>query len=450
MELPKEFAIRMKEYLGNDYKDFIKSLENISPTSIRLNPLKKTTQTFSEQVPWCTNGYYIKERPIFTLDPLLHAGAYYVQEAASMFIEQVFTQLIDDTHNKKVLDLCAAPGGKSTLLSSLLKKENLLVANEVIKSRANILKENIIKWGNTNTVVTNNDPKDFKKLKNFFDIVLIDAPCSGEGLFRKDHKAMEEWSIENTELCTQRQKRIISDIWKSIKPGGIIIYSTCTYNKEENEENSKWIAEEMGATPLKLTIPKEWNVTQYENDIYGYQFYPHKTKGEGFYMSVFKKEGEHSEKSNKKNKKDQKLAAGKDEIKLISSLITSPEEYNYIKHNDTIKAFPKHHTDNILKLYSNLYVLYAGCELAEVKNKKYKPLHSLALSTILNTSSVETKDIDLETALKFLRKEDFNIEGPEGWILFTYKDTPIGWGKKLKNRINNYYPKEWRIRMKTK
>ncbi len=450
MELPKDFAERMKIYLGKEFNSFKNSLEGNSPVSIRLNPLKETTeqQQQQQQVPWCTKGYYLKERPIFTLDPLFHAGAYYVQEAASMFIEQVFTQLIEDSTNKKVLDLCAAPGGKSTLLSSHLKNDDLLVANEVIKSRANILKENIIKWGSINTVVTNNDPKDFKKLKNFFDIVLIDAPCSGEGLFRKDHNAMKEWSVENTELCTQRQKRIISDVWKSIKPGGIIIYSTCTYNKEENQENSKWIAKEMGATPLKLNIPQEWNITEVCNDIYGYQFYPHKTNGEGFYMSVFQKEGEHTEKSNCKNKKNQKLNAGKEDINLISPLINNPDNYNFIKHNETLKAFPKQQTENILNLYSNLYVLYAGCEIAEINNKKYKPLHSLALSSIINTDSINTIDLDLNTALKFLRKEDFNTEGPEGWLLFTYKNTPIGWGKKLKNRINNYYPKEWRIRMK--
>lgn len=448
MELPKEFAERMKNHLENEYIDFKKSLESNSPVSLRINPLKKHTHQFTEKVPWCNNGYYLSERPIFTLDPLFHGGVYYVQEAASMFIEQVFKQIIDDTPNKKVLDLCAAPGGKSTLLASHLKEDDLLVANEVIKSRATILKENIIKWGTINTVVTNNDPKDFSNLKNFFDIALIDAPCSGEGLFRKDNNAMKEWSIENTELCTQRQKRILSDIWKSIKPGGIVIYSTCTYNKEENEENSKWIADELGAKPLKLKVSQEWNVTEVKNEIYGYQFYPHKTKGEGFYISVFKKAGERYEKSNKKNKKDKKLTAGKEEIRLISKLIKSPEDYNFIKYNDTIKAFHKRQTENILNLYSNLYVIYAGCEIAEIKNKKYKPLHSLALSNLINKSSVNYIELNLKTALNYLRKEDFNIEGSEGWVLFTYNGIPLGWGKKLRNRINNYYPKEWRIRMK--
>ena len=241
ISLPPAFTERMQQLLGNESETFFQALVSESPTSIRLNP-EKTVNTdlpFSEllsrQVPWCSNGYYLKERPSFTSDPLLHGGAYYVQEASSMFLQVVLQQITEDTP-LRVLDLCAAPGGKSTLLANNLPKDSLLVSNEVIKSRASILKENIIKWGYDHIVVTNSDPNRFTGMKGAFDMILVDAPCSGEGMFRKDEKAITEWSENNLRLCEERQKRILSDVWDALAPGGYLVYSTCTYNPGENED----------------------------------------------------------------------------------------------------------------------------------------------------------------------------------------------------------------------
>ena len=257
ISLPTAFTERMQQLLGNESETFFQALVSESPTSIRLNP-EKTANTdlpFSEllsrQVPWCSNGYYLKERPSFTSDPLLHGGAYYVQEASSMFLQVVLQQITGDTP-LRVLDLCAAPGGKSTLLANNLPKDSLLVSNEVIKSRASILKENIIKWGYDHIVVTNSDPNRFTGMKGAFDMILVDAPCSGEGMFRKDEKAITEWSENNLCLCEERQKRILSDVWDALAPGGYLVYSTCTYNPGENEDILNWILTTFDASSVEI------------------------------------------------------------------------------------------------------------------------------------------------------------------------------------------------------
>lgn len=270
-------------------------------TSIRLNPNKPATLNpqFAtlQKVPWNSNGYYLSERPSFTSDPLFHAGAYYVQEASSMFLEDAIRQTCDLTQNLKVLDLCAAPGGKSTLIQSIISDNSLLVSNEIIKTRVNILSENITKWGAANVVVTNNDPKDFQKLPGYFDVIVVDAPCSGSGLFRKDPEAIDEWSLNNVTLCSQRQQRILADILSSLKPGGILIYSTCSYSEAEDEDICDWLLSgtQDPLSGLRLQIKSDWHIIETsspQHNAYGYRFYPDKLKGEGFFIAVFQKNGE--------------------------------------------------------------------------------------------------------------------------------------------------------------
>jgi 16S rRNA C967 or C1407 C5-methylase (RsmB/RsmF family) len=261
LNLPKAFLQSLQNLKGFDEAAFKAVHQSDSQiTSVRLNPKKIFNIQHSifnaqlEKVLWNDNGYYLPERPSFTLDPLFHAGAYYVQEASSMFLEEVLKQTVDLTKPLKVLDLCAAPGGKSTLIQSVISKESLLVSNEVIKTRVNILAENITKWGAANVVVTNNDPSDFKRLQNYFDVIVVDAPCSGSGLFRKDANAINEWSENNVTLCSQRQQRILADIIPSLKPGGVLIYSTCSYSLEEDESIADWLSEEFRVKSLKLKI----------------------------------------------------------------------------------------------------------------------------------------------------------------------------------------------------
>jgi len=290
--LPEEFIKRIRTQKYIDAEALLLALGEPSPASIRLNPSKWNARPAdSELVTWCNKGYYLTNRPSYTLDPLFHSGCYYPQEASSMFIEQVFRQVSDLSGTLRVLDLCAAPGGKSTHISDLIGPENLLVANDAIRSRAAILAESISKWGPGNTLVTQNDPAVFGKLPGYFDIILVDAPCSGEGMFRSEI-AINEWSVSNTRHCSERQKRIVMDIWPALKENGILIYSTCTFNPGENEENIKWLIENQEAECLRLNIVDYKGLTEIDFEgVDGYAFYPYKTRGEGFFISAVRKKG---------------------------------------------------------------------------------------------------------------------------------------------------------------
>nr|WP_235941887.1 rRNA methyltransferase [Pontibacter fetidus] len=441
----------MQRILGADFPDFQQALQQTPPVSIRVNKQKYTADLNLSKVPWTDTGYYLAERPSFTLDPLLHAGAYYVQEASSMFVEQALKQTIDLDQPLHVLDLCGAPGGKSTHLASLISKDSLLVSNEVIKNRASILAENIAKWGTGNVLVTNNDPRDFGRLPEFFDVMVVDAPCSGEGMFRKDPQAVEEWSEENVVLCARRQQRILSEVWQALKPGGILIYSTCTWNEAENEENMAWLAEQENAESIKLNFDTGWGIVRSEMlGVEGYRFYPHAVQGEGFFLAVMRKAGQAEEESYStgKKKKYKLQEAGKKEKALVQNWVLNPEDFAWIQHNETIFTIPQDLFEAADEVYQKLYVVYGGTQVAEVAGKKVKPLQPLALSQYLNKAEFNTFDLDLEQAIRYLRKEDINL-GTNGsdWVLLQYKGFPLGWAKQIGNRINNYYPKEWRIRM---
>ena len=291
MNLPENFVSQMQHILGAEYSAFVDNLQKEAPTTIRLNSKKNLPDSsiFPEKlapVLWNDDGFYLPQRPSFTLDPSFHAGAYYVQEASSMFVAEAIKQTVDLTKPLKIMDLCAAPGGKSTLLASLLNNKSLLVANEVIKSRIGALKENLEKWGYPNYLVSNHDPEEMIDLEGFFDVVLTDAPCSGEGLFRKDPKASKEWSENSVQLCSARQKRILQAATMLVAPNGYLCYSTCTYNEKENEQNARWLIQTTDFEEVKLNIPAEWGIVEKE---FGYQFFPHKVQGEGFYLAIFRK-----------------------------------------------------------------------------------------------------------------------------------------------------------------
>lgn len=291
MNLPSDFVTRTRSLLGEEqFEKLYEALQHDTPVSIRLNRNKcKSVPAESTSIPWCETGYYLNARPTFTFDPLFHAGSYYVQEASSMFVEQALRQYV---HTPVVmLDLCAAPGGKSTLARSVLPEGSMLVANEVMRNRSQVLAENLIKWGDEGVIVTNNDPADFTPLEAVFDVILTDVPCSGEGMFRKDPVAVDEWSIDNVTVCWQRQRRILKDIWSCLKPGGLLIYSTCTYNREENEDNVAWISCELGAEVLPVAVQEEWNITGNltGSDFPVYRFLPHRTVGEGLFLAVLRK-----------------------------------------------------------------------------------------------------------------------------------------------------------------
>jgi 16S rRNA C967 or C1407 C5-methylase (RsmB/RsmF family)/NOL1/NOP2/fmu family ribosome biogenesis protein len=443
---PQEFTTRLKSQKYIDAEALLKALEEPSPVSIRINPAKWGKRpSYSELVPWSGNGYYLENRPSYTLDPLFHSGCYYPQEASSMFLEEVIRQTSGLSEGIKVLDLCAAPGGKSTLISDMIGPHSLLVANEPIRSRAAILAETITKWGSGNTVVTQSDPAAFGKLAGYFDIIVVDAPCSGEGMFRSDI-ALNEWSLANTVHCAERQKRILSDVWPALKENGILIYSTCTFNPGENEENLKWLIDKTEAECILLNVSGFEGITQIEFEgISGYGFYPGKIKGEGFFISAIRKTGK-QEDSPVRYQKHNELRPDKNDYRVAENWTSFPKE-RLIKWGDDLIAVSCNF-DDYIHIYRNLRIVKAGTKVFAVKNKSYLPSHELALSRQLKTGTFPANEINLSKALLYLRRDSYNLKAAvKGWNLVTYFGINIGFINNLGNRVNNYFPVEWRIRM---
>ena len=457
MNLPADFVTSINLLLGSEAGLLFNALEENAPVSIRLNPvkMKRNPIKFSlpaEHVSWSKYGFYLNQRPTFTFDPLFHAGYYYVQEASSMFIEYVTKQLINGPVN--CLDLCAAPGGKSISMLSSLPDGSLLVSNEIIRQRANILSETMMKFGNSNFVVTNNNPKDFAAIPNFFDLILVDAPCSGEGMFRKDEVAINEWSADNVRMCTARQKNILSDIWSSLKPGGYLIFSTCTYNSSENEDNALWASNELGAEFTEVGVDLEWGITDSINEnVTAYRFFPFKTKGEGLFVTVLRKndtveltpQSTPRHKNSKKNRKSPSPFI-KDSVGY-EKLLNKSQNYDYVDFENRIVALPKEHSSTILSLREKFNVVSTGIEMGKKKGSDFIPSHALAVNNDINISAFFRYELTYNEAIAFLRSEAITIyDAPKGFVLVTYKNEPLGFVKNIGNRANNLYPNEWRIR----
>ena len=421
--LPLAFTDYTRSLFGDDlYHTFLKGLGETAPVSIRLNPFKLTETTHKvnpelnpQPISWCKEGYWLDTRPNFTFDPLLHAGAYYVQEASSMFLSHVLQHLVKQP--VMALDLCAAPGGKTTCARASLPIGSFLFSNEPIGKRAQILAENVQKFGHEGVAVTNNYPRDYKKTKLGFDVIIADVPCSGEGMFRKDPQSIEEWSLQNVENCWQLQRSIIADIWDNLKPGGILIYSTCTFNAHEDEENIAWILNEYDAELLSVPTEEAWNITGslIDNPLKDgrefpvYRFIPGKTRGEGIFMAIIRKCGEN------------KTLINKTTI-------------------DVDKA--------ITEARKRLRILSHGVKEGMQKGKNVIPDHTLALSFSTDKSAYPNVEVDYQTAIAYLRHEAIVLssDAPRGIVLLTYKGYPIGFAKNLGNRANNLYPQEWRIK----
>lgn len=457
--LPPPFVHQMQQLLGHEYPDFAAALQEPPPVSIRYSTGRKQqtangkqqTATLSPQpsapVPWHPQGRYLSERPVFTLDPALHAGAYYVQEAASMFLREALRQSLDFSNPLKVLDLCAAPGGKSTLLADMLPLDSLLVANEVIKTRIGPLRENLERWGCPNVAVTSAEAEAFGAMQGWFDVVVCDAPCSGEGLFRKDPDAVREWSPEQVEVCAVRQRRILAAAVEALAPGGVLAYSTCTYNRTENEGNAAWLAAEFGLVPLRLEMPADWGITVGEQG--GCRFFPHRTRGEGFFIAVFRKKSGTSPRH-----------AAPAQFALLKPLAKNalPEAARWLRPDvearffqtpsSEVLALPAALESDFLFLDKYLKAKWFGVNIGEFKGKDFIPSHALALSRWVSPT-LPGLALSREQALLFLKKETFEIppDTPLGWTLAQFEGLNLGWVKLLPNRMNNYLPPERRIRM---
>jgi 16S rRNA C967 or C1407 C5-methylase (RsmB/RsmF family)/NOL1/NOP2/fmu family ribosome biogenesis protein len=445
--LPEAFRKRIQLQPYIDSEALFKSINEPSPVSVRVNDVKWAhSPLHTIPVPWCRSGYYLNERPSYTLDPLFHAGCYYPQEASSMFLEEAFLQIAGtDSNNIKVLDLCGAPGGKSTHLSSLIGSNGLLVANEVIRQRAMVLKENLTKWGRSNYIVTQTDPSAFSRLPGFFDMILIDAPCSGEGMFR-DPVAISEWSQENASLCSERQKRILLDAWPSLKEDGILIYSTCTFNPNENERNIRWLAGRKEAEPIRLDISGYKGITEIDHEgIYGYGFYPGMICGEGLFISaVRKKEKCIRSSARRKIDSEQKITW---EEKMVAGEWTDLPVESFLRLGDDIVAIPCSSAD-LQSLSATLKIISAGTRILTVRKKNFLPNHELAISVNFKGSGFPATELGLGEALSYLRRDNFAMKFVDkGWNIVTYKGINLGFVNNIGSRFNNYYPVEWRIRM---
>ena len=452
MQLPPSLIQSLQSTPGFDETAFIQTHQSGQQiTSIRLNPIKfdiqHSTFNIDERVPWSSHGYYLKERPSFTLDPLFHAGAYYVQEASSMFLEEAIKQSCELSKPIRVLDLCAAPGGKSTLIQSIISENSLLVSNELIKARANILAENITKWGAVNVVVTNNDAKDFQRLPSFFDLIVADAPCSGSGLFRKDPAAIDEWSLNNVALCSQRQQKILADVMDALKPGGILIYSTCSYSTEEDETICDWLLQNYDLHSLPLKIKNEWDIIETISSVshaHGFRFYPDKVKGEGFFIAVFKKAAG-SFQSKEIKSKLKPVSLNKTALEIAQTFIQHPDSFSFIVWQQEVLVIPAAIYEWFLQVQAALYIKKAGVKLGSIIRHELVPHHEWALSSI-RSNKMQCVELEEQMALDYLRRKDIKINADTtGWALVSFKGLSLGLIKILPNRINNYYPKDWRI-----
>jgi len=428
-------------------ESFFAALQQEPQTSIRKNPFKLSNQFETETtLDWCELAYLLKERPSFIADPMFHAGTYYVQEASSMFLHWVLKQVLPllkkDSQALKVLDLCAAPGGKSTLIASLLHEHDFLLANEIIKSRLPILRENLQKWGTLNFACSSSDPKYFQNLPAYFDLIVVDAPCSGEGMFRKDEDARNMWSLDNVALCAARQQRILEDVLPSLKEGGILIYSTCTFNEMEDEAQIRNLVAK-GYEPIFIECPSNWQMQACENNAFKFPF--HLTPGEGFYLACLRKP--RTEESSTKHLRTKPLAyCNKAQSAVFAHWFQTDVALSFVEHNKVYAAITKAHEIIWEQLLGTGFVHQVGMPIGELdKNKNLVPSHELALSIFLN-KELPSIHLDLMQAKQFLRKDNLQIPAaPLGWQLVKFDGFALGWVKVLGNRINNYLPAAYRV-----
>ena len=440
--LPVEFVTRIKNDEFIDADALMLSMESDTPSSIRLNPLKsKSDLPINSAISWCSNAFLLKHRPSYVRDPLFHAGAFYPQEAGSMFLETVLNQL-SIKEFPKILDLCAAPGGKSTLIASWLNGKGILVSNEVVHARSKILKENMVKWGAQNTFVSNNDPADFAELKSYFDVVVVDAPCSGEGMFRKDPASRAHWSEDNVANCVVRQKKILSDIWECIQPGGYLIYSTCTLNRFENEDNVQWAVDELGAE----IVPISKGEFKEGREGIGCYAFPNLLETEGFFIAVLQKRHSEYEAITPKKKDRSDVTIVKD-LSPITDFGLDPNAL-YYQWKEYVFTANIQFIEDVKLLHANLRLSKMGTEIGQYSRKGIIPNEALALSPAISKNNWQQLEVSLEQALSYLKGETFSLDGKKGYTLICYKNEPLGWINHLGNRFNNLYPKDWRIRMR--
>lgn len=452
MKLKADFLNHIVHCQGFDEEGFVAAHNEPPGVSIRINQAKVAERSvvllddnIRGQVPWCEEAYTLNERPLFTLDPLFHAGAYYVQEASSMFLQLAIREVFKGGNIFKALDMCAAPGGKSTLMAGM-PELGFIVSNEIIQSRVAVLQENIIKWGALKVLVANNDPDDFKRLPGFFDFVLVDAPCSGSGLFRKDEKAMEEWNPELVSFCAARQKRILYAATDTLAEGGYLFYSTCSFSEEENEDNLDYLIDTGMYESVDLPIHESWNIVKSHSKKHaavGYRFYPDKVMGEGFFCGILKKT-----RSNSGFTANPKVAKSLPIEQQLTGWVRDAQTLHYFQKENDVFAFDPMYMHELTLVADILKLRKKGLRLGELIRDEFVPNHELAMSTI-QSEQIAKIELDLKQALQYLRRETVDLGVNEkGWVLVKYKGISLGWVKLVQGKAKNHYPLNWRILMR--
>lgn len=459
IKLPDGFVGELKEQLGEQTALRLQVALDMSPeVSVRINCRKPATLDFDcpEDVPWCADGFYLSSRPRFTLDPLLHAGAYYVQDAASMVYQNIVASIVDefavDTESIFAADLCAAPGGKTTAMLNALPDGSTLLANEFVPARAKVLKENLVKYGYPDVVVTNADVSKLASMGPTFDIVAVDAPCSGEGMMRKEDMARSQWTPGLVAQCATLQRDILANAVELLRPGGYLVYSTCTFNTMENEDNAAWIAEELGMLPVSSDLSESFGIQpEAKGTVPCLRFLPGFTRGEGLFVAIFRKPGDRGSSSSRVKKKKDKSKKKKDAAKIDKSLISKASswltgEFEINALEDRLVAYTPGVADLISKLPEDVRILSAGVDVAEIKGRDLIPAHSLAMS-VACTDAFPAISLSLEEAVAYLMRESVALaaDAPKGYVLVKYHGLPLGFMKNLGSRSNNLYPQSWRI-----
>ncbi len=442
--LPKDFVQRMKIQLGNEADDFFNALSQPSPSSIRFNHLKgRSSFDHLAHIPWCENGYYLDARPRFHLDPHWHGGAYYVQEPSSMILDEVIKQLDLDPKAKIWLDVCAAPGGKTGILAKHLDPSDILVANEVVPQRKTILWENLVKGGYTNTIITGEQPLSFNH--PFADVILIDAPCAGEGMMRKEPEAIHQWSQGLVNSCSLLQKKIVHDTIRSLIPGGYLIYSTCSYSFEENIYNISDFIEAYSLKTISLEFPGAWGITTMEHKgAIGYQLYPHKVKGEGLFIAVLHNQSNVQSITSGSKKQSSEFNSVPTSLDGVFNDTSNWKIRKNDENNSLIGISAEEKANEVLQKFPKAEIVgNAG----HFKGKDFIPSHFLAMAG--NQNSAFTKiDLDLKGALDYLERST-SMASPankNGWYLPTFENTILGWMKFTPQGWKNHYPLNWRLR----
>ncbi len=445
----EKFISQIQDLLGEEEScQLLASLNDDAVVSVRMNKHKLCSLDFFDNntdiVKWCKSGRYLEHRPNFTLMPQLHCGCFYVQDASSMIYEEIVSRLISDKNAPiNYLDMCAAPGGKTTAAINVLPQKSLVVANEFVAQRANILKENLQKWGSPDMIVTNSSAEKLGCLSGLFDIVAVDAPCSGEGMMRKDEEAVRQWTPNLVGQCTSLQWDIVSNIWNALKSGGYLIYSTCTFNHFENELMIERICTELEGETIDMNFPNEWGVISgKQTKQHCYRFMPHKTRGEGLFVSVIRKKGQQDSLRTKSKNSNFSLK------KFQTDWIKENNEFSYFQISEMICGLRTTHLPAYTAISSVAKVILSGLEIAIEKRKDLIPQHALSQSWILNKEAFPAVELDYQTAIAYLRRENISLpeNTPKGYVVVNYDGNTLGFVKHLGNRSNNLYPQEWRIR----